>query len=146
MIRLVLTSSCLCAHRRVSSMSRTKSHFLKICCRWSCQRLGALRRPYRLFCSFQITVLLLESSVPGCHSGGGLAYTTSPSFIWASRKASFTSAVNSVTFVSEVCCLRVASSLMLSSTCWRKRLQPSRLPRSLSAHTAPCAVSAPTYH
>ena len=90
--------------------------------------------------------LLLESSVPGCHSGGGLAYTTSPSFIWASRKASFTSAVNSVSFVSEVCRPRVASSLMLSSSCWRKRLQPSRLPRTYSAHTVPRVVSAPTYH
>ena len=31
------------------------------------------------FCSFQITVPLLGSSVSSCHSGGGLAYTTSPS-------------------------------------------------------------------
>ena len=93
------------AHRQVSSMFGTKPHFVRICSRRSCQRLGALLRPERLLCSFQIIDPLLGSSVSGCHSCGGFAYTTSPSLICALRKAVFTSEYR-VLFGSEVCCLR----------------------------------------
>ena len=78
-VRVILASSC--EYKQMSSILGTKPHFLRICSRWSCQRLGALLRPLWLYCGFQFTVPLPGSSVPDCHSRGGFA------------------------FVSEVCCL-----------------------------------------
>ena len=122
----------------MSGIFETKPHFLIISSRWSCQRLSALLRTHKLLCSFQITVSLLGSSVSCCHSGGGLAYTASPSSMCALWKAVFHVCwEHRATFASEVCRMREQHSLMLSMLCLRRRPRPSRLPQKpLSTYRA----------
>ena len=106
-----------CVHRRVSSMFETKPHFLRICPRWFCQRLGAHRRPYRLFLVSRSLYPCWDPVSPVATRVVVLRTPVTVLRVCVEEGGVHVCSEHCVPFASEVCCLREEHP----HWCWHRR-------------------------